>query len=161
MGYIGATELTLILPAGVSIGTNTSPFTVGEVASVIVEVSAELDAAAAAAGYAVPISPPASGGPSIGYAQMQSITKKGVGAVVLRAIFPNLPGAPGGKTSLADTYAASYEAALKMIRKGELPIVGAGSSTGGDGRELPRSYSTSNPAATAGVLPTIDLDSVF
>lgn len=38
MGYIGAEELTLILPAGVSIGTNTSPFTLGEVGSVITEI---------------------------------------------------------------------------------------------------------------------------
>lgn len=159
--YIGATELTLILPAGVSIGTNTSPFTIGEAASVIVEISAELDAAAAAAGYAIPIAPPASGGPTVGYAQMVGLAKKGVGAVILRTLFPNVGNAPGGRSTLADQYAKAYDDALKMLRKGELPIVGAGGDTSGTGRELPRSYSTTNPNATAGVLPTIDLDSVF
>lgn len=154
--YIGASELSLILPANVSIGTNTQPLTLGEVASVIVEVSAELDSAAAAAGYAVPVSTAATSA----YAQMQRWCKQGAGAAVLGIIFPNL-GGPGARSSLADDYRTAYRDALKALRKGEMPLIGASPGAAGEGRELPRSYSTSNPTATAGVLPTLDLDSVF
>lgn len=156
--YIGATELTLILPAGVSIGTNTVPFTLGEVGSVIMEVSAELDAAAAAGGYAVPIINPASGGPTVAFGQMVGYAKKGVGAQLLRTIFPNISNAPGSRATLGDQYAKAYEDALKLLRKGELPLIGAPSDTSGTGRELPRSYHTSNPAATVGVTPHLDMD---
>lgn len=148
--YFGATEL--IFPAHVSIGTNTSPINLGAVASMIVEVEGELDAALAAAGYSVPIIPPASGGPTIGYGQVVGYAKKGVAARVLETVFPNLPGGPGSKTSIVADYRADYQAALDAIRKGELPIVGASINTGEDSRLLPRSYSTSNTAATSGVV---------
>lgn len=156
MAYISATDLTLILPAGVSIGTNTAPYTLAEIAVAISEISAELDGAAAAAGYTVPIVPPASGGPTTAYQQMQLLAKKGVGALVLRAIFPGLGAA--GKSTLADSYEVSYRDAIKLIREGKMPLIGAGSSAGSDGRELPRSNYTSDTSATVGVTPTIDMD---
>ena len=151
--YVSATELTLILPPNVSIGTNTSPLALGEVGSMIAEISAELDAAAAGAGYGVPIPT----GATMAWSQMQRYTKQGAAAQVLKTIFPNL-GGPGGKANLADDYWAAYQAALKAIRKGEIVFVGAGADAGGGGRELPRSYSTSNSGATAGVPPTFDMD---
>lgn len=147
--YFGATEL--VLPAHVSIGTNTTP-NIGAVGSMIAEVQAELDAAMAIAGYIVPLFPPASAGPTTGYAQAVGIAKKGVTARVLETVFPNLPGGPGSRTSIIDDYRKEYQAALQAIRAGDLPIVGAPAATGEGGRSLPRSYSTSNTAATSGVL---------
>lgn len=154
--YLAATELSLLLPAGPSIGASTMPLTLGETGSVIAEISAELNGAAAKAGYAVPISSTA----TAAWAQMQHWTRMGAGAQVLGIIFPNL-GGPGGQTTLAKTYREAYDAALKMLRKGEVVLVGAAEDATGQGRELPRSYSTSNPAATVGVAPAIDMDSIF
>jgi len=151
--YLAASELALLLPAGPSLGASTMPLTLGETGSVIAEISAELDGAAAKAGYAVPISSTATSA----FAQLQHWCRLGAGAQVLGIIYPNL-GGPGGQLTLASTYRAAYEQALKMLRKGEVVLVGAGTDTSGEGRELPRSYSTSNPVATVGVLPTIDMD---
>jgi len=154
--YLAATELTLLLPAGPSIGTNTAPLTLGETGSIIAEISAELDGAAAKAGYAVPVSSTATSA----FAQMQHWCRLGAGAQVLGIIYPNL-GGPGGQVTLAKTYQDAYQAALAMLRKGDVILVGAAEDATGEGREFPRSYSTSNPAATVGVLPTIDMDRIW
>jgi hypothetical protein len=159
--YFGATEL--VLPAHVRIGTVVSdsvPITYQIVGSMIYEVCAELDGAAAAAGYAVPVVSPASGGPTVGYGQMVGLAKKGVAARVLGNIFPNLPGA-GTKVSLVDEYRKEYQDALDAIRKGELPIVGATIDVSGGGRQLPRSYSTSNGFATSGVVSQVTVGMEF
>jgi hypothetical protein len=118
----------------------------------IAEVQGELDAAAAAAGYAVPLAPPASGGATIGYEQIVGYAKLGAACKVLRVMFPNLPGGPGGRTSVGVDYCSEYQAALKLIRDGKIPLVGAPADTSGGGRQLPRSYSVSNPGATSGVV---------
>jgi len=151
--YLQASELTLLLPAGPSIGANTAPLTLGETGSIIAEISAELDGAAAKAGYVVPVSSAATSA----FAQMQHWCRLGAGAQVLGIIYPNL-GGPGGQVTLASSYQAAYQAALAMLRKGDVLLVGAPEDTTGAGREFPRSYSTSNPTATVGVSPTIDMD---
>lgn len=139
--YIGATEISLLLPAHVSIGTNTDPLTLGEVASMIVEISGDIDLVAAGAGYAVPISTTA----TISYAAVQLAAKQGVGARILGIIFPNLGGA-GDKSSLAADYRDAYTNFKKGLAKGDLSLPDAGRSSTG-GRALPRSFSTSNPNA--------------
>lgn len=156
--YFGATEL--ILPAHVSVGTDTQPLDFDAVATIIWEVSAELDAAAAAQGYAVPLAPPASGGATQAYGQIVSYAKKGVTARVLGNFFPNLPGKGAGSSSVAD-FRADYQAALDSIRKGELPLVGAARSTGDEGRELPRSYSIENSFASSGIVPHVTMGQTF
>lgn len=161
MAYISATELTQFLPQNVNITPTSAPLTDVEVLTIIGEISAELDSAAAAAGYAVPLTPPASGGASSAFLQMQRWTKMGAGWQVLGIIFPSLPGAAGGGNSLASDYRDAYQAALLALRKGETPLVGAPTDESGGGRELPRSYSTSNPCATAGVVPQIEIDRVW
>lgn len=157
MPYLVASELTTVLPAGVSIGTNTAPLTLGEVGSIIAEISAELDGAAAGAGYTVPVSSVA----TQAYTQMQSWTKQGAGARVLNIIFPNVSGGPGSRTTLAAEYAAAYRDALKALRRGEMPLVGADHDAGEGARELARSYATSETTATAGVDPVFNVDTVF
>lgn len=154
--YLTAAELVHLLPAGPTIGDSTRPLTIGEVGTIIYEISAELDGAAAIAGYTVPVTPTT----APGWAQMQHWTRLGAGAQVLGIIYPNL-GGPGGQSSLAKTYQDAYAAALRALRKSEIVLVGAAEDTTGEGRELPRSYSTSNPTATVGVTPTIDMDSEF
>ncbi len=153
MSYLGATELTLILPAAVSIGTDTTPLALGEVASIIAEVEARIDAAAAAAGYAVPVAT----GATMAIAQVKDLAKIGAAARVMGILAPNI-GAPGGKTTLASEYRSEFNATLTLIRKGELPLVGAGSDAGEGARELPRSYETSNPGGTyGGATPMISM----
>lgn len=137
--YIGATELSLILPANVSIGTNTAPWTLGEVASLICEVSAEIDSAVVAAGYGIPIPPTA----TVPYGYVQRICKMGVGWQVLRTIFPDL-GGPGDKTSIASDYRTAYEAGIKAIREGKMPLPGASTIAPDSGAVLPRGRSTSD-----------------
>jgi hypothetical protein len=137
MAYVGATELSLILPAGVSIGTNTNPITLGEVATMLAEVSAGIDVAAAGKGYDVPIAT----GATIAYAAIQQAVKQGAGARILTTLFPNM-GGPGGKTTIADEYKAAYDAFIKGLKDGSVALPGASMSST-TGRALPRSRSTS------------------
>ncbi len=156
--YMGATELTTVLPAAVSIGTNTTPLTIAEIASMAAEISSELDSACQAAGYTVPVATTAGA-----YAMLSRYCKDGVGAIVLGILAPNAPGV-GGRLSLAGEFRARYEAALKMIREGKLPLPGASFDTtdGDGGRELPRSYETSNTGATwSGATPILSVGQDF
>lgn len=158
MPYLNATEL--ILPAHATITGSSVPNLAG-VASMIAEVESELNAAAAAAGYQVPLVSPASGGASIAYDQVVGLTKKGVTARVLSIVFPNLPGGPGTRTSLGDAYRKEYQDALDQIRAGKLPLVGAGVDSGDQGRQLPRSYSTSNSGASSGIVSQVTVGMEF
>jgi len=150
--YIGATDISLILPAHVSIGTNTEPLTLGEIASMTVEISADLDITAAGAGYAVPISTTS----TISWAAFELAAKQGVGARILGILFPNL-GGKGDKTSLAAQYRDAYENFKDRLAKGLLILPDAGEAATG-GRALPRSFSTSFPmAAESGASPLVPI----
>lgn len=127
--YIGATDLTLILPANVSIGTNTIPLTLGEVGSIITEYESELNSAAANAGYEVPIGTTA----TISFAIMQLNTKRGVAAHVLDILFPN------PRFALAEQYEEAYTTFLDLLRTGSMPLPDI-DLPGSEGRALPRSY---------------------
>lgn len=150
MGYylVGATDLTNTFPAGVSIGTDTVPFTLAEVASVIFEVESELNAAAAQAGYAVPIAT----GATHAYALMQLKTRQGAAAHVLGVIFP-AQGGPGTRAPLVGEYRKAYEDFVKALREGKTPLIDAGSSGAGGSRELPRSFETSESISPSPMVP--------
>jgi hypothetical protein len=152
MPYLSATPVVDLLPGVPTVTGSSIPLTTSEVATIIARVSAEVDSALAGAGYAVPVDPGASG-----YAFVQEICNYGTSWKVLRAFFPNL-GGPGGNLGLASEYRDAYQTALAAIRAGTETIVGAALDTSGQGRNLLRSYSTSNPEATAGVMPHIDMD---
>jgi hypothetical protein len=154
MSYIGATELTLILPAGVSIGTNTVPINIGEVASMIAEISSDFDTIAAGKGYDVPIAT----GATIAYAAVQQAVKQGAGARILSTLFPNM-GGPGDKTTLAGTYQAAYDAFKKGLKDGSVALPGAG-MTSTSGRALPRSRSTTDLPVPTGMTasPFVPMD---
>lgn len=154
MPYVGATELTLILPQNITIDASSTPLSLGEVATILSEVQAELDSAAAAAGYALPIAT----GATTAYAQMQRWTKLGGAAQVLGIIFPNM-GGPGSRVTLAADYAAAYRDALKALRSGMVPLIGATLDPSETVRELPRSYETSNTASVPVLV--VDMDSSF
>ncbi|HEY8723448.1 MAG TPA: hypothetical protein VIL92_06265 [Gaiellaceae bacterium] len=151
-GYVGATELTLILPAGVSIGTNTSPINLGEVATMLAEVSARIDVTAAGKGYDVPISTTA----TIAYAAVQEAVKQGAGARILNTLFPNM-GGPGGKTTLAGEYKAAYDAFLKGVKDGSVALPGATRTSTG-GRQLPRSRSSAGEPTGYSASPFFPID---
>jgi hypothetical protein len=133
MAYVSATELTLIFPANVSIGTNTLPIALGEVASIIAETQSRFDAVAAGAGYAVPIATGASS-----YPMVQQIVKDGAGGRVLRILFPR------GEMRTAEDWTAAYEAALKAIMDSDLLLLGAAEDASETNRLLPRAFSTAN-----------------
>jgi hypothetical protein len=90
--YFAATELPL--PGHVTLTGSSNP-NLAAVASIIEEISDELNAAAAAAGYIVPLSPPASGGATIGYGQIVGYAKKGVTAASSRSRSRTCPAPPG------------------------------------------------------------------
>lgn len=142
MGYVGATEMNPFLPAGVTLSGSSVPIALGDVASYIIEISAELDGVAAAKGYAVPIPTTA----TTAYAQIQLAAKNGVAGWVMQTLFPNL-GGPADKTSLAGEYRQAYKDFRDALRTGDLSLVGAPADSGSQGRVLPRSFSTSNQTA--------------
>lgn len=143
--YLGATEITARLPAAVSIGTNTHPITLSEVASWIQGVGAGVNAAAAAAGYAVPITPSSEDA----YAQVREIVADGVTCKILRVLAPHVTSSTK-QTTIAETYCKAYEQAMKDLREGKLILPDAPQDTTGTGRELPRSWETSGGEATLG-----------
>lgn len=154
MVYLAATELTAMLPRQVGTITGSSfPLTIDEVATIIGRVSAELDGAAGAAGYAVPV--PATAAQA--YAQMQEYTEQGAGWRVLRRIFPG--GGDSASHPLANDLRDAYNATLKALREGTIILIGAGSDASETARELPRSFQTSNSgtAVEAYASPMFDL----
>lgn len=157
MPYLNASELSLLLPQNIDIGASTAPLAYGEVTRLIWEVEAELDSAAAVAGYAIPVSSTATSA----FTLMQKWTRDGAAARVMQILFPNM-GGPGGQTSLAADYRAAYQAALVSLRKGESVLPGAADDASGSVRALPRSYSTTaGSSATTGVAPHVTLDTTF
>lgn len=143
MSYLSATELAVILPPGASVGASTMPINLGETATIIAQVGAEVDGYLSAAGFGIPISTTA----TTAYAQIQRIVTQGAAAQVLNSILSNMGGQ--SKTTLASEYADSYRNALKMIADKKLALPGVSPDTGETGRALPRSFQTSNPGADA------------
>ena len=157
MAYLVASVWTPLLPRAAGTITGTSlPLSIDKVASIAEQISNDLDAAAAAGGYAVPIGT----GATVAYSQMALYTGWGLGWTVLRTIFPAEEVA---RMPLAAEYREAYETTKKALRDGKLVIVGAGSDTGEGARELPRSFQTSNSGddVSAYASPTIELDTVF
>lgn len=139
MAYLNATtDFVPFLPKSVPTFTGSStPLTINAVATLIERVSVSVDGAAAGAGYGIPIPSTA----TQAWAQMQQITMHGVAWEVLRTIFPG-QGGTGDRNSVADDYRIAYMDALKALRRGELPLIGAPSASGDGGRVLPRSAET-------------------
>lgn len=154
--YVGATEVTVILPAPVSITGTSSPISLAEVASAIQRYGARVNVAAAGAGYAVPISPSALDA----YGMVQDAVIKGVAGWVMGVYGPNVPAGPG--STLAGAYTAAFEVFLAQLRDGDLVLPDVGRDT--EGRQLPRSFETSNVAAAAsvgGASPMVSMKQVF
>src|SRR6266542_1839593 len=150
MAYISASELVLSFPAAAGTITASSvPMNIAEVATICERVSIELDSAAAIAGYVVPV--PASA--SQAYAQMALYNGWGAACLTLRTMFPG--GAQGAEMPLAKDYCADYTAVLQRLREGTEVLIGEPPDTGETTRELARSYSTSFPLATSGVVPQV------
>ncbi len=154
MAYIDASTFVLTLPGmtNATITGSSVPLTIGEVATICEQISAEVDGAAAAGGYAIPVAT----GASEAYSQLQLITYRGAAWMVLDTLYPSMR--PGDVNTTAKDYRDAYMAALALLRAGDLVLIGAPPASEGAGRELPRSYSTSNPTATSGVVPLIGMD---
>lgn len=158
MPYLTGTQLAQILPGTYSAQTNPN---IAELDALVGYISAEVDGAAAAAGYVVPITPAASGGPTEGNFQLSMIVQLGAGWHALRRAFPNM-GGPGDQSSMAAEYRDAYNQKIKDLESGNLVIIGANTDTSGSGgRQLPRSYSTSNREATSGVTPHVTMGDLW
>ena len=145
--YIGATELSGLLPAAVPTLTGSSiPLTLSEVATICERVSVELDAAAAMSGYIVPVPTTA----TQAYAQMALYTSWGAACLTIRTIFPG--GGQSSEMPLAQRYCEAFDAVLMRLRAKDEVLIGAPGDPSENTRELPRSLGTSDPSATSGVL---------
>jgi hypothetical protein len=145
MAYIGATELSGLLPNAVPTLTGSSrPLNMGEVATIIERVSVELDTAAAIAGYLTPIPTTA----TQAYGQMALYNSWGAACRTLQVIFP---GGQAAEMPLAQDYCNDFKAVLDRLRTKAEILVGAPPDETETSRELPRSLSTSDPTATSGV----------
>lgn len=155
MAYLNATELNPNLPSRLQITASTNPAIAGGVASIISQISAEIDSAAAAGGYTVPISPTTS---PYAFSLLQMYAVYGAGWRALMVQMPNQGGVKD-REQLSSVYRDRYEEALVLLRAGQLTLTDAPHDTSGTsgGRILPRSYSTSNPGATAGVTPQVTI----
>jgi len=157
VAYIGATELSGLLPAAVPTLTASSrPLSIPEVATICERISVELDSAAAIAGYAVPIPTTA----TQAYAQMALYNSWGAACLTLKTIFPG--GAPGaGELPLAMDYCNSYAAVLDRLRESLEILPGAPEDSTSSNRQLARSLSVSDPTATSGVVPQAQVGMKF
>lgn len=159
MPYYSASDLVTILPAIGTVTGSSNPITIGEVASAVERVSAQLDGAAARAGYSVPIPSTA----TTAWRQMEQHTIEGAGCFVLRSFFPNI-GGPGDNTSLSGEYCQAFRDALAAIGDGTEVLIGAPEDTTEGARLLARSFSTSKSSASEAyrmASPVIDLGGYF
>lgn len=140
--YLGATEL--VFPAGVSIGTNSNPYTIAGVASLIFEVEGVVGGYISAAGYGVPVGT----GATYSYAVVRSAVKNGVAAQVLETLFPNIGGPGDRATTVASGYRRAYESFLKGLKDGSLALIDASPSSSSVGRALPRGGGVASPYAS-------------
>lgn len=155
--YIGATELSGLLPKAVPTLTGSStPLTMGEVATIIDRIGDELDSAAAQAGYLVPVATTA----TQAYAQMALYTSWGAACRVIQLVFPGGRGA-AAEMPLAQDYCSDYRAVIDRLMQRDLNLVGAPADTSENNRVLPRSYSTSYSTATAGVDSQVSVGQKF
>jgi hypothetical protein len=158
MGYLAATELNPNLPSRFHVTASGPGPNLTEALVMINGISAELNAAAAQAGYTVPIPTTSPGA----YSLLQQYTAYGAGWRVLSVQMPN-QGGPKDHEVLSSTYRDAYMSALQGLREGVIVLSDAPQDSSGTsgGRILPRSYSTSNAGATVGVVPQVSISQVF
>lgn len=151
MAYLTASDLAVLLPVqsgGSPMLTASSNPNMVDANVICGQVSAELDAAAAKAGYIVPVGTAATGA----YAQLAMYTRWGAGYQILALMSQYGKDTP----ALAKDYRTAYENALKMLRDGTVLLVGAGQDAGETARALPRSYYVTNPGSVVGPQVTMD-----
>lgn len=159
MPYLSATaDVAPLLPRSVPTFTPTSvPLTLTDLDTIIRRVSAEVDGAAAGAGYSVPVPSTA----TQAWTQVQQLAFTGVAWQVLRTVFPG-QGGTGDRNSQADDYRIAYMEGLKALRRGETALVGAPGDASETNRALPRSAETSGlDVAAGGASPMARMDMVF
>lgn len=133
--YIAATEIADLLPRSQPsyplVTATSNPVNFTKLDAIVLDIEAELNGAAAAGGYAVPINSSA----SYAFQQMHLFARYGAAAEALEAIFPG--SASNDKSFLGSEYRAAYQKALADLASGALTLPGAGISTGEDARLLP------------------------
>lgn len=153
MPYTDASSLALFLPAnqGLPILTGSSYPNMDQAASMIAAFSVEVDGAALAAGYSVPVDQSA----TYAWALLNRYTSLGAGAQALRTLLPHLSGGSNDTSNLASNMERQYRLALNDLRQGNILLSDA-PRDGGTERSMPRSNFTEDPALAPG--PDIDVD---
>jgi hypothetical protein len=132
--YLTPTSVAPLIPGGLSATSNPNLTSVG---SIIWAISAEVESAAAHAGYSVPI-----GTSAEAFAQLGEVVKRGV---LYQAGLIRFPGnGPGTRTGFVDDFRRDYYRALEQIRDGDAPLIGATLDTSETVQITGRSFSTSN-----------------
>lgn len=130
-GYWAAATVVGLMPVAAGVGSNlitptSYPLDLADFQTIIDEVSAEFDQAAAKAGYSVPIPSTATSA----YTSAQRIVRQGSFSEALRAFLTIDP-------KRVDPYTTAYQAALKAVAGGDLPLPGAPYDPSATNRLLP------------------------
>ncbi len=133
MPYAELSDVQALL-AKFSIGGTTKP-TVTQATAIIRDVSAEVDAALAGAGFAVPVTAPAW---FVNYLGL--VNQYGAASAILKAMFPDVSGPD--ETPAYAFWESRYQKALAALRNGSAipPGLAAGSA-----QVTPSTYFTRNP----------------
>ena len=135
MPYAELSDVQALL-AKFTVGGTTKP-TVTQATAIIRDVSAEIDAALAGAGFAVPVTAPAW---FVNYLGL--VNQYGAAAAILKSMFPEAAGATEQTPAVYAFWESRYQKALKALRDGSAipPGLAAGSA-----QVTPSTYFTRNP----------------
>src|SRR3990170_7005507 len=135
MAYAVRADVQALLPK-FTLGAATKP-TSTQATAIINDVSAEIDAALAGAGFAVPVTTPSW---FVNYLGL--VNQYGAAAAILKAMFPEAAGASDQTPAIYAFWEARYQRALKSLRDGSAipPGLAAGSAQG-----TPSAHFTRNP----------------
>ena len=135
MAYAVIADVQALLPK-FTLGAATKP-TSTQATAIINDVSVEIDAALAGAGYAVPVTTPTWFVDYLGL-----VNQYGAAAAILKAMFPEAAAASDDTIAIYTFWEARYQKALKSLRDGSTIPAGLAA---GSAQVKPSTYFTRNP----------------
>jgi len=135
MAYAVIADVQALLPK-FTLGAATKP-TSTQATAIINDVSVEIDAALAGAGYAVPVT-----APSWFVDYLGLVNQYGAAAAILKAMFPEAAGSADTVPAIYQFWESRYQRALKALRDGSAIPAGLAASSA---QVTPSTYFTRNP----------------
>ena len=135
MAYAVIADVQALFPK-FTLGAATKPTTT-QATAIINDVSVEIDAALAGAGYAVPVTAPSWFGDYLGL-----VNQYGAAAAILKAMFPEAAGSADTTPAIYQFWESRYQRALKALRDGSAIPAGLAASSA---QVMPSTYFTRNP----------------